>query len=157
MPKNLRFRPGKAGPSDNRFRPGTIKRLFHYMAAYRTRMALVIICIILSAAASAASALFLQVLVDRYILPLVGQAHPVMAKLFRALLFMGAVYLTGVLTTLAYNRMVVTIEQGTLKKIRADMFAHMQTLPIRYFDTNTHGEIMSRYTNDTDTLRQAIS
>jgi ATP-binding cassette subfamily B multidrug efflux pump len=144
-------------PPRQRFKPGTVKRLFSYVAEYKIQLIVVVICILLSAAASAASSLFLQKLVDIYIIPLVGQANPQFASLFRAILMMGAIYLIGVLATLCYNLIMVVVEQGTLKKIRDEMFQHMQTLPIRYFDTHTNGDIMSRYTNDTDTLRQAIS
>ena len=149
----------KAGgkPQTQRFKPGTIKRLFSYMAVYKTQLIFVVISIVISAAAGAASALFLQTLIDNYIIPLLGQTHPVLTGLFQAILFMGFIYVIGVLATLFYNRVMVVIEQGTLKLIRDKMFTHMQTLPIRYFDTHTHGDVMSRYTNDTDTLRQAIS
>lgn len=139
------------------FKPGTVKRLFSYMAVYKIQLILVIVCILLSAAASAASSLFLKILIDKYIVPLLGQAHPAFAGLFRAILFMGLIYIAGVLSALFYNRTMVVIAQGTLKKIRDEMFMHMQTLPIRYFDTHTYGDVMSHYTNDTDTLRQAIS
>ncbi|MGW8115242.1 ABC transporter ATP-binding protein [Caproicibacterium sp. NSD3] len=140
-----------------RFKPGTIKRLFSYIAEYKAQLIFVVFCILLSAGASAASALFLQILIDKYIVPMLGQAYPVFTDLFKAILFMGFIYIVGVLATLFYNRVMVVIEQGTLKKIRDKMFTHMQTLPIRYFDKHTHGDVMSRYTNDTDTLRQAIS
>lgn len=146
-----------AGKARARFKPGTIKRLLSYMAEYKLPFVLVIIGILISAAASAGSALFLQTLIDRYILPLVGQANPGFAGLFRMILLMGTVYLAGVLSTLGYNFIMVFIEQGTLKKVRDEMFTHMQSLPVRYFDTHSHGDVMSRYTNDTDTLRQAIS
>ncbi len=149
--------PSVGKPPARRFKPGTIKRLFSYMAAYRVQLIFVVVCILVSAAASAASALFLQVLIDRYVVPLLGQAHPAFTGLLKAILLMGAVYLVGILATLFYNRVMVVVEQGTLKKIRDEMFTHMQTLPIRYFDTHSHGDVMSRYTNDTDTLRQAIS
>lgn len=144
-------------PSAHRFKPGTIKRLFSYMAEYKLPLFFVVVCILMSAAASAASSLFLKTLIDDYIIPLLGQAHPVYAELFRVILMIGSVYLIGVLSTLFYNQAMVTIGQGTLKKIRDAMFQHMQSLPIRYFDTHTHGDVMSHYTNDTDTLRQAIS
>jgi ATP-binding cassette subfamily B protein len=140
-----------------RFKPGTIKRLISYMGGYKYLLIFVIVCILLSAAASAASSLFLKNLIDDYIMPLLGQENPVYTGLFHAILIIGSIYLIGVLSTLFYNRVMVVIEQGTLKKIRDEMFAHMQSLPIRYFDTHTHGDVMSRYTNDTDTLRQAIS
>lgn len=142
---------------EKKFDPHTIKRLFSYMSGYKPQLLAVVICILLSAAASAASGLFLQTLIDKYIVPLLGQSHPAFAGLLKAIAFMGAVYIIGVLSTLLYNRIMVVIEQGTLKRIRDEMFAHMQTLPIKYFDTHTHGDVMSRYTNDTDTLRQAIS
>ncbi len=140
-----------------RFKPGTIKRLLSYMTAYRVQLIFVAVCILLSAAASAATSLFLKVLIDRCILPLVGQANPVLTELIKALSVMAVIYTVGVLSTLFYNRTMVVIAQGTLKQIRDKMFTHMQSLPIRYFDTHAHGDIMSRYTNDTDTLRQAIS
>ncbi len=156
--RNEHNTPDKIGkPQMRRFKPGTIKRLLSYMAEYKFRLILVILCIVLSAAASAGSSLFLKTLIDNYIVPLLGQKDPVFTGLFSAIVMMGAIYLIGILTTLLYNRIMVTIEQGTLKKIRDDMFRHMQTLPIRYFDTHIHGDVMSRYTNDTDTLRQAIS
>lgn len=105
----------------------------------------------------AGSALFLQSLIDNYILPLVGVKNPDWSPLLRALTLMGCLYAAGTFCSWLWQWLIVTVEQGTLKKIRDDMFAHQQTLPIRYFDTNEHGDIMSRYTNDTDTLRQAIS
>ncbi|MGX8701997.1 ABC transporter ATP-binding protein [Caproiciproducens sp.] len=151
---------GKAAggrPPMQRFKPGTIKRLLSYMSGYRIRLILVFLFILVSAATGAASSLFLQTLIDKYIVPLLGQASPSFTGLFKAVLLMGSIYLIGVLSTFLYNRMMVIIEQGTLKRIRDEMFTHMQSLPIRYFDTHTHGDIMSRYTNDTDTLRQAIS
>ncbi len=138
-------------------KPGTVKRLFSYMARYKIRLAFVIVCILLSGAATAAASLFLKTLIDDYVLPLLGQVNPDMSALFRVLMMMGAIYMIGVLSTLFYNRTMVVIEQGTLKKIRDEMFQHMQRLPIKYFDTHAHGDVMSRYTNDTDTLRQAIS
>lgn len=151
---NLR---AKGRPPMQRFKPGTIKRLLSYMAGYKIQLILVVLSILISAGAGAASSLFLQTLVDNYIIPLLGQAHPAYTGLLRVILLMGVVYAAGVFATWFYNRMMVVIEQGTLKAIRDKMFTHMQTLPIRYFDTHPHGDIMSRYTNDTDTLRQAIS
>ena len=121
-------------------------------------MALIyVLSILVGAAAQAGSALFLQSLIDNYILPLVGVKNPDWSPLLRALTLMGCLYAAGTFCSWLWQWLIVTVEQGTLKKIRDDMFAHQQTLPIRYFDTNEHGDIMSRYTNDTDTLRQAIS
>ncbi len=144
-------------PPMHHFKKGTVKRLLKYMAAYRAKMIFVVVCIVISAATGAASSLFMKSIIDDYIMPLVGQSNPDMTGLVRTIAVMAGVYLVGALSTLFYNRIMVTIEQGTLKKIRDDMFRHMQSLPIKYFDTHTHGDIMSRYTNDTDALRQAIS
>ena len=135
----------------------TLKRLLSYMRQYRSTMILVTVCILLSAVASAASSMFLQTLIDDYIVPLVGQSQPVFTGLIRALLTIGGVYLVGILATWIYNRAMVTIAQGTLKTIRDEMFEKMQYLPIRYFDSHTNGDTMSLYTNDTDTLRQLIA
>ncbi len=147
----------KEFPHQQRFKPGTLKRLLSYMTEYRLQLILVAVCILLSAAASASTSLFLQILIDRCILPYIGQSNPVLTELIKVISLMAVVYTVGILSALFYNRTMVVIAQGTLKKIRDKMFAHMQTLPIRYFDTHSHGDLMSRYTNDTDTLRQAIS
>lgn len=140
-----------------RFDAKTLKRLFSYMKEYKIQLIFVIICILLSAIASAVSSPFLQSLIDDYITPLLGSSSPVFSGLIKALVVIGVVYLIGVLSSLIYNRIMVTIAQGTLKKIRDEMFEKMQRLPIRAFDTRTHGDIMSLYTNDTDTLRQMIA
>lgn len=155
--QNANGRPGQGKPDSRRFKPGTIQRMLRYMAEYRGRLIFVLICILISAAAGAASALFQQRLIDQYIMPMLGQANPDFAKLAGIILLMAAVYLSGIVATLLYNRTMVVIGQGTLKKIRDQMFSHMQTLPIRYFDAHSHGDVMSRYTNDTDTLRMMIS
>ena len=145
---------GKERPKINR---DTVSRLLHYLNRYKLPFAMVLICILLSAIAGVAGSMFLQVLIDDYIEPLLLESVPVFSGLLKAVLTMAGIYLIGALATLIYNRVMVTIAQGILKTIRDDMFAHMQTLPIRYFDTHTHGDIMSRYTNDTDTLRQMIA
>jgi ATP-binding cassette, subfamily B, multidrug efflux pump len=141
----------------NRFDPNTLKRLLGYLKPYRGTLVLVAVCIILSALASAASAMFLQTLIDSYIVPLLGQSEPVFTGLVHALIAIGAIYVVGVLATWIYNKQMVTVAQGTLKTIRDEMFVKMQRLPIRYFDSRTNGDIMSLYTNDTDTLRQMIA
>ena len=145
---------GKERPKINR---DTVSRLLRYLNRYKLSFAMVLICILLSAIAGVAGSMFLQVLIDDYIEPLLLESAPVFSGLLKAVLTMAGIYLIGALATLIYNRVMVTIAQGILKTIRDDMFAHMQTLPIRYFDTHTHGDIMSRYTNDTDTLRQMIA
>lgn len=135
----------------------TLLRLLSYMKDYKGQLIFVVICILLSAVASAASSLFLQSLIDDYITPLLGTSAPVFTGLLKALVVIGVIYLIGVFSSLFYGRVMVTIAQGTLKKIRDEMFEKMQRLPIRAFDTRTHGDIMSLYTNDTDTLRQMIA
>ena len=134
-----------------------VKRLLSYIGQYKLRFAFVLICILVSALTSVASSLYLETLIDDYITPLLLEAAPVFTPLLRSILFMGCIYLAGVVSTLLYNRLMVVIAQGILKDIRDSMFEHMQTLPIRYFDTHAHGDIMSHYTNDTDTLRQMMA
>ncbi len=139
------------------FDPKTLRRLLSYMKEYKAKLFFVVICILLSAIAGAASSLFLQILIDDHIVPLLGMSSPVFTGLLKALMVIGVIYIVGILSTLFYNRVMVTIAQGTLKKIRDDLFEKMQRLPIRQFDIRTHGDIMSLYTNDTDTLRQMIA
>ena len=136
---------------------GTMKRLLGYIArGNQLRLAVVFILLLVSTVASVASSLFLKSLIDDYIAPLIGQAAPDFAPLFGALTIMACIYLAGMLASYLQTRLMIPVAQGTLKTIRDDMFAHMQTLPIKYFDTHTHGNVMSYYTNDTDTLRQMI-
>ena len=135
----------------------TMKRLLGYIArGNQLRLAVVFILLLVSTVASVASSLFLKSLIDDYIAPLIGQAAPDFAPLFGALTVMACIYLAGMLASYLQTRLMIPVAQGTLKTIRDDMFAHMQTLPIKYFDTHTHGNVMSYYTNDTDTLRQMI-
>lgn len=141
----------------SQFDKKTLSRLFSYMKSYKSQLFFVVVCILLSAVASAASSLFLQTLIDDYIMPLLATDNIVFGGLIKALAVIGVVYLIGVLSALLYSRVMVTAAQGTLKKIRDDMFEKMQSLPLRVFDTRTHGDIMSLYTNDTDTLRQMIA
>ena len=135
----------------------TIKRLLKYFDKYKFRFIFVLVCIVISAAASVGGSLFIQVLIDKYITPMLLNPNPSYDGLFSAISKMALLYITGVLSSFAYSRIMVYIAQGILKTIRDDMFTHMQSLPVRYFDTNTFGDVMSRFTNDTDTLRQMIS
>lgn len=136
----------------------TVKRLFDIiMSKHKIWLLVVFICIIISGIASVSGQLFLQSLIDDYISPLLLEENPVFTNLLKALFGIGFVYLIGVVSTFISNRLLVNISQGVLKDIRNQMFSHMQTLPISYFDNNTHGDIMSHYTNDTDTLMQMIS
>lgn len=154
MPKS---QPRASGPQNRKISKDTIKRLLGYLAAYKVQLALVTLCILLSAVASVVSSLFLRTLIDDYIAPLLLQAVPDFSGLFKVIMQMAVIFLVGILATFLYNRIMVVAAQGVLKTIRDEMFAHMQTLSIKYFDTHTHGDIMSHYTNDTDTLRQMIA
>lgn len=136
----------------------TIKRLLEYIFKdYKIPFLFVFVCIFLNALASVMGSMFLKTLIDDYIAPLIGQENPVFTSLLGALSKMALIYVVGILSGLVYTRIMVVISQGVQKKVRDEMFSHMQTLPIKYFDTNTHGTVMSLYTNDTDTLRQMLS
>ena len=136
----------------------TAKRLLKYVTGiYKVRFVLVFVCILISSVASISVSLSLKFLLDDFIIPLMGQQNPDFTNFYKAMGVLGCIFLLGVLSTFTYTRLMVYIGQGVLKKVRDDMFEHMQTLPIRYFGQNTNGSIMSLYTNDTDTLRQMIS
>jgi ATP-binding cassette subfamily B protein len=136
----------------------TTKRLLSYISqGHKFTFSLVLICILVSALANVAGSLFLETLIDDYITPLLGVTNPVFTSMYRALAMMAGIYMVGVVATYVYNILMVTISQGIQKKIRDELFAHMQRLPIKYFDTHAHGDVMSRYTNDIDTLRQMLS
>jgi len=136
----------------------TMSRLLQYIfVPYKKRFILVLLCIVVSALAGVGGSLFIRVLIDDFIVPLSSQTNPSFIPLLKALAMMGGIYLAGVVATFLYNRLMITIAQSALKSIRDDMFAHMQHLSIRFFDTNSHGDLMSLYTNDTDTLRQMVT
>ncbi len=146
------------GKTISKINPKTLKRLLSYITKYyKKQFIIVIICIILSAVASVSGSLFLQTLIDNYITPLLSTPNPVFTDLFKAICSLGLIYVVGIISTYIYNRTMAIVSQGVLKTIRDEMFSKMQTFPIRYFDTNTHGDIMSHYTNDADTLREMIS
>ncbi len=136
----------------------TLRRLLDYIfKEYKFKLFLVIVLIIISSITQVISTLFLKTLIDDYITPFIGKSNVDFAPLLKTLVVMAIIYYAGTLSTYLYNRVMIFVSQGTLKKIRDDMFKHMESLPIGYFDTHSHGEIMSLYTNDTDTLRQMIS
>ena len=146
------------GIPKQKVKKGTVKRLLREITQGNVaRLAVVVVCIMITAASSVSASLFLKTLINDYILPLVQQRTGDFLPLLGALGKMEAIYLAGVVAVYIQNRVMAVVAQGVLKKIRNAMFFHMQTLPIRYFDTHTHGDIMSHYTNDTDTLRQMIS
>ena len=147
----------KGGPRKAKDPKKTIARLLSYLKKYRTTMIIVVICIVLSAGAMALSAASLGTLVDDYITPLLSQAEPDFGPLLKFLCVMAFIYVVGIASSFLYNYLMVEVGQGTQKVIRDEMFAHMQKLPIRYFDTHPTGDIMSRYTSDIDTLRMMLS
>ena len=139
-------------------RKHVVGRLLSYVGrGYLALFVVVILCILVSAVASVSGSLFLGTLIDNYIVPLAAMANPDFSGLLRVILMMACLYLVGALCAFAYNRIMVTISQGVQKRIRDDLFGHMQTLPIKYFDTHAHGDVMSVYSNDVDTLRQMLS
>ena len=149
-----RLAPGKTAKN----KKATLLRLFRYvMQHYRFSFVVVFACIIVSSVATLMSTLFTQTLIDDYIVPLTQVAAPDYSPLARALVRLAVVLVVGVACSYAYNRIMIQVSQGTMLRLRNDMFRHMQTLPIKYFDTHSHGQVMSNYTNDVDTLRQVIS
>ena len=145
-------------PSLNKNTLKTAKRLLGYVTkTYKVQFIIVLICILVSSIATISVSLSLKFLLDDYIIPLIGQKSPDYTELYQALGILACIFLSGVIASFIYTRLMVVIGQGVLKRVRDEMFEHMQKLPIRYFDRNTNGSIMSLYTNDTDTLRQMIN
>lgn len=137
---------------------GIFKRLLGYMIKnYKFSFLLVVICILITAVATMRGMLFVQSLVDDYIVPLMQSASPDFSLLAKALVGMAIMYIIAIVSTYGYNRIMVNVSQGTMKKLRIELFTKMESLPIRFFDTHAHGDIMSVYTNDVDTLRQLFS
>ena len=136
----------------------TLKRILGIvLKGYPVHCVFVVIGIVVSVLANVRGSLFLRTLIDDYITPMIGVPSPDFGPLFKALSTMALIYLVGVGSTYLYNRLMVVVSQGSLKKIRDQVFEHMETLSIPFFDTHAHGDLMSIYTNDTDTLRQMIS
>nr|WP_243235811.1 ABC transporter ATP-binding protein [Zhenpiania hominis] len=137
---------------------GIFKRLLGYMIKnYKFSFLLVVICILITAVATMRGMLFVQSLVDDYIVPLMQSASPDFSLLAKALVGIAIMYIIAIVSTYGYNRIMVNVSQGTMKKLRIELFTKMESLPIRFFDTHAHGDIMSVYTNDVDTLRQLFS
>ncbi len=138
---------------------GAFKRILSYMAEYKALLLLVVVFIICSSLANVIGTSFLQKIIDNYLTPLIKDSGN--AELYRGFMAvlgqMMLVYVIGALCTFGYSRIMLNISTKTLFKIRTDLFTHMETLPIKYFDTHTHGELMSRYTNDIDTIREMLS
>ena len=135
-----------------------LKRLIGYIfKEYKFLFLIVFVMIIISSLANVVGTLFLRNLIDDYIVPLMHKSAKDFGPLLKMIATMAVIYYVGVLSTYGYSRVMIVISQGSLKRIRDDMFSHMETLPIKFFDTHAHGDLMSLYTNDTDTLRQMIS
>ncbi|MBD8942062.1 MAG: ABC transporter ATP-binding protein, partial [Clostridiales bacterium] len=133
------------------------KRLMgEILKEYKLHCIIVLICIFGSAFANVKGTLFMQKLIDNYIVPMLNNSSKDFGPLAAAIGKIAIIYGIGVVMMYAYNRIMVNVTQGTMKRIRQEMFEHMESLPIKYFDTHAHGDIMSIYTNDTDTLRQMI-
>lgn len=159
QPKQFKGPRGARGPRPKVENPGKLlKRLLGYVfKSYTPHCIIVFICILISVLANAQGTMFLQDLIDVYIIPMIGTSDPDFKPLATAILKVASFYLCGAAASYIYGRILVVVSQGTLKSLRNDMFSHMEKLPIKYFDTNSHGDIMSVYTNDIDTLRQMIS
>ena len=135
----------------------TIYRILKYIAEYKFQLILIGICILISSLSSVSGTYFIKPIVNNYIVPFIGNKNPDFSGFISILFLMAGIYLIGIVANYLSSRLIVNISTGTLRKIRIDMFTHMQSLPIKYFDSHTHGEIMSRFTNDVDTLREMIS
>ena len=160
QPKVVKMGPGRnAGPRPKVENPGKVfKRILAYvMKQYKFQVILVLCCILLGVFAQVQGTLFMQTLIDSYILPLLAEKSNNFSGLLHAITRVACFYGVGILAVFIQNRTMAKIAQGTLKRLRDDLFVHMQTLPIKYFDSHAHGDIMSVYTNDIDTLRQLIS
>lgn len=135
----------------------TLGRILKYLLGYKLQLFIVVLAIIFSAIAGILGTYFLKPLINDYIVPFIGKDNVDLTSFIRMLSIMGTVYILGAVSTYVYSRLMVNISTGILKNIRVDLFNHLEDLPIRYFDTHTHGETMSRFTNDTDALREMLS
>lgn len=135
----------------------TLGRILAYILDYKIQLVIVVIAIFGSSLSGVAGTYFLKPIINDYIIPLIGQENPDLSGFISMLSLMGGIYLFGIFCAYLYSRLMLNVSTGTLRKIRIDMFTHMQELPIKYFDTHTHGELMSRFTNDVDALREMLS
>lgn len=161
MPMGHGGKPPKGARVPTKFDAKVIKRLLKYMKPFRKQLILVAVCIVVSSVASVSSSLFIKTLIDDNIMPIVeataGGAAADFSGLISTLILMGSLFLLGALCAFIQSRVMATVSQGILKTVRDEMFSHMQTLPIKYFDTHTHGDVMSFYTNDADAMQQMLS
>ena len=150
------------GSDNNKFkRPqdtkGTIRRIVRYMGGYKLQLALVVVGIIISCLANVAGTYMLRPIINDFIVPLIGQEMPDLSRFIGILMVLGMIYLAGIGGMYLFNRLMINVSTGTLLRIRKELFDHMQRLPIGYFASRTHGEIMSCYTNDIDAMRELLS
>lgn len=150
-------RHGHVARPNVKLRKGAVKRVYQYIFKHYKMVCLIVaICILISSVTSVVSTLFTKELIDKYILPMTQSAVPDFYPLAKALFILVVVLVLGIICSYTYNRLMINVSQGSLKRMRIDVFSHMESLPIKYFDTHAHGDIMSVYTNDIDTLRQMI-
>ena len=150
-------RHGHVARPNVKLRKGAVKRVYQYIFKHYKMVCLIVaICILISSVTSVVSTLFTKELIDKYILPMTQSAVPDFYPLAKALFILAVVLVLGIICSYTYNRLMINVSQGSLKHMRIDVFSHMESLPIKYFDTHAHGDIMSVYTNDIDTLRQMI-
>lgn len=135
----------------------TVKRILSYLSEYKIHLVIVALFVIISSAASVAGTYFLRPIIDDYIVPLIGQQNPDFSGLLGIIAVLAVIYMTGAICSYLYSRIMVKVAAESLCNMREDMFSHMQKLPIKYYDTHPNGDIMSRYTNDIDTLRNMLS
>jgi len=143
------FRPKNVGKTFGRF--------IKYVSDYKLQLIIVAISIIVSSGANILGVYLLKPILNQYIVPFIGNKNPDLTGFIRMMLLLGTIYLTGIIGTYVYSRLMLNVSTGTLKRLRVEMFTHMERLPVKFFDTHTHGELMSRFTNDIDTLREMIS
>jgi len=153
MPPRNNMRPVRK-PKDTK---KTIVSILNYMKEYKPHLALVVVLVLLSAAASIAGTFFLKPLINNYVVPFIGQENPDLSGLINGVSIMAVIYIIGALSAYTYSRIMLKVSTGTLFKIRNNLFTHLQRLPIKYFDTHVHGELMSRFTNDIDAIREMLS
>ena len=135
----------------------TAKRLFSYFKEYKFMLFIVVLAVIVSSGANVLGTYLLKPVINDYIVPFIGSQNPDLSGFIQVIVFMLVIYVIGALSSWVYNRIMVSVSCGVLYKVRNQMFEHMQRLPIKYFDTHSHGDVMSRYTNDTDSLRMMMS
>ena len=153
------------GPGRNRMRgtqkpadmKGVIRRIFSYLAPHKIKLIIIFFSIVITALVSIIGTAFLQPIFNDYIVPFIGQENPDLSGFVRLLVTLACIYLVGVIASFVYNRLMIHVAADTLNRIRTDLFTHMERLPIRYFDTHAHGDLMSRYTNDIDAMREMLS